>query len=305
MPYRSDNAQVMFRPLDLEAIDRTVYQPKYEELTARRILNLKTDVDPGAETYAYNVMTRSGVAKILANNADDVPLVDLDMRREFQRIYSIVTGFRYTVQEQRAASLTGMAVDTAKAGVARRAVAEKENRLAWIGDADFGIKGLINATGIQTENVPNNGETSPSTEWSAKTGEQMLEDVRIIRAHITVLPGHGDSGNLILGVPPEQYEILSKRYSDYDPRTILEVIRSRNWFRDIVRAPELRGVGTGGTDSLLVFDSSREVVELLLPMDLYRHDPEWKFPAWKFAVEERCGGCIIRYPMAIARGDGI
>jgi hypothetical protein len=301
---RNDATAVYFRPLDLEAIDRTLYEPKYEELTARRILNLKTDVAPGAETYAYNVMTRSGVAKILANNADDIPLVDIDMRREFQRIYSIVTGFRYTVQEQRAAAMTGTSVDTAKAGVARRAVAEKENRLAWSGDADYNIKGLINATGIQIENVPQNtGATS--TKWANKTGEEIVEDVRIIRANITVLPGHGDSANLILGIPPEQYEILARRYNEFDPRTILEVIRSRNWFRDIVRAPELKGVGTGSTDSLLVFDSSPEVVQLLLPMDMTRHDPEWKFPSWKFAVEERCGGCVIRYPMAISRGDGI
>lgn len=303
MTIRNDaGAAVAFRPLDLEAIDRTLYEPKYEELTARSVLGLKTDVDPGAETYSYDVMTRAGVAKILANNADDIPLVDIDMRREFIRIYSIVTSFQYTVQEQRAANMTNRPVDATKAGVARRAVAEKENRLAWVGDSDYNIKGLTNATGIQVMNVPAGAD---GTTWDKKTGEEILEDVRQVRALITVLPGHGDSPNLIMGVPPEQYEILAKRYSDYDPRTILDVIKSRNWFKEIKRIADLRNVGTSSADSLLIYDSAPEVVQLLLPMDMYRHEPEWKFPRWKFAVEERCGGCIIRYPMAIARGDGI
>lgn len=301
---RYDANQVMFRPLDLESIDRTLYEPKYEELTARRMLRLKTDVHPGAETYAYNVMTRSGVAKILANNADDIPLVDLDMRREFQRIYSIVTGFRYNVQEMRAAQMTGQPIDSTKAAVARRAVAEKENRLAWIGDADYNIKGLINAVGIQTQSVDAGAGAGTPTAWSGKTGEEIVKDVREVRALITVLPGH-DNGNLILSLPPEQYELLENPYNNFNTNTIKQYIRGQNWFKDIVRAPELRGVGTAGSDSLLVFDSSTDVVELLLPMDMQRHDPEWKFPNWKFAVEERCGGCVIRYPMAIARGDGI
>jgi len=134
MTMTNDAAQGKFRALDLEVIDNTLYTPKYEELTARQILDVKSDVAEGAETYAYNVMTRSGVAKILGNNSDDIPLVDSDMRRVFQHIYSIVTGFTYTVQEQRQAQLTGTSVDASKAGIARRAVSEKENRLTWIGE---------------------------------------------------------------------------------------------------------------------------------------------------------------------------
>ncbi|MBH0230064.1 major capsid family protein [Halobacillus yeomjeoni] len=118
-----------------------------------KILDVKSDVASGAETYACNVMTRAVVAKILGNSSDDIPLVDTDMRREFQRIYSIVTGFTYTVKEQRQAKLTGTSVNAYKAGLARRAVSEKENRLTWIGDSDYAIQGLANAEGIQTENV--------------------------------------------------------------------------------------------------------------------------------------------------------
>ena len=62
---------------DLQEIDKVIYQAPQEELVARTMFNVKTDINPGAETYAYNVMTRSGAAKIIANGADDLPLVTL------------------------------------------------------------------------------------------------------------------------------------------------------------------------------------------------------------------------------------
>lgn len=303
MTIRSDaGAQGKFRALDLEVIDNTLYEPKYEELTARQILDVKSDVAPGAETYAYNVMTRSGVAKILGNSSDDIPLVDTDMRRVFQRIYSIVTGFTYTVQEQRQAQLTGTSVDASKAGVARRAVSEKENRLTWIGDSDYDIQGLANAEGIQVLPVEPVTEGQADTEWTKKTGEQIIADIRSLRSKVQKLPGH-NVDTLVL--PPDQYEQLEAPYNEYNNQTIMQYLRSQNWFSRIVRAPELEGKGEGDSDAMLVLDSARENVELLVPMDIERHEPEWNFPRWKFAVEERCGGVIIRYPMAIARGDGI
>ncbi len=300
--FRNDATQVAMRSMDLEALDNTLYEPKYAELKARSVLSLKTDIPAGAETYAYDVMTRSGVAKILANDSDDVPLVDIDKRRETSRIYSIVTGYRVNVQELRAAQMTNYPVDTAKAGVARRAVAEKENRLVWIGDPDYNIKGLVNMTGIQTTSVA--AGAKGSTKWSQKTGAEIVEDVRKTRSLVTVLPSMADTP-LTLALPAAAYEEAGKRYSDYDNRTVLDVIRSYGWFESIVSVPDLAGQGTAASDCMLIFDASAENMQLVLPMDLMRHEPEWKFPNWKVAVEERCGGALVRYPMTIARGDGI
>lgn len=298
--------RIEFRALDLEAIDERLYEPKYEELTARQCFEIKSDIPAGAETYAFNVMTRTGVAKIMANAADDLPLVDVDFRREYSRIYTIAVGFTYTLQEMRAAQMPGTtlrSVDATKADVARRAAAEKENAIAWTGDKDYNIKGIVNATGIQTLALPQG--TSGQTKWVNKTSNEIIEDVRQLRKKVAVLPGHANSQNLCLCVPADQYEELNRRYSDYDARSIMQVINGYDWFRMIHRVPDLKGVGTAGTDSMLVMDNSPDVVQLVIPMDLTRLQPEWSYPKWKVPAEERCGGVIVRYPMGIARGDGI
>lgn len=303
MPYGD---RVEFRPLDLEAIDERLYEPKYEELTARLIFDIKNDIPAGAETFAYNVMTRTGAAKIMANASDDLPLVDVDFRREFKAIHTLADGFTYSLQEMRAAQMPGTtlkSVDASKADVARRKIAELENQLVWLGDANYGIQGATNATGIQTYAVPNGA--SNSAQWSTKTPDEIVEDIRLTRKLVAKLPGHANSQNLVLCVPPDQYEDLNQRYNQYDARSIKQVVQGYEWFRDIYRVPDLKGAGTAGSDCLLVMDDSSDVVQLVLPMDLTRQQPEWSYPKWRVPCEERCGGLIVRYPMGFARGDGI
>ena len=295
--YRED---VMFRPEDLDSIDSTLYEPKEEELVVRNLINVKTDVDPGAESYSYDVITRRGAAKIIAPGADDVPLVETDLQRHTVQIYSIASAFKIYLQELRAAQKAGRNLDTTKADVARKTIAEKENKLAWVGDDKHNISGLTNATGIQTFTVEEGDEEE--TEWEDKTGTEIIKDLRQARAKVNKLPGH-NADTLVL--PPEKAEKLEEPVSEYDTRPIREYLESVGWFDNIEVTTDLEGRGDGDSDCFLVFDSSPEVMELLVPMDITRHDEEYKFPYFKVPVEERTGGVIIRYPMAICRADGI
>ncbi|WP_233275824.1 DUF2184 domain-containing protein [Salibacterium aidingense] len=291
----------MMRPEDLEAVDNTIYEPKREELIARTLVNVKSDVPDGAETYSYDVMTRSGAAKILASGADDVALVDADMRRHTVQIYSIAAAFRVSVQELRQARMANKPIEATKAATARRAIAEKENKLAWIGDETYNILGFTNAEGIQTSALDQN-EAGDSTQWADKNGKEIVADLRQARSKVNRLPGHTPD---TLVVTPDALEELEKEYNQYTGQTVRQYIQNQGWFSTIQSTSDLEGQGDNGEDSFLVFDSSNEVVQLLVPMDIMRHEQEYKYPSYKVPVEERCGGVVIRYPMAIVRGDGV
>lgn len=298
-----DNITATLEARDLQAIDSVLYEAPREELVARSILNVKTDIHPGAETYAYNVLTRSGAAKILANGADDVPLVDTDLKRHVLFIYSIAAAFRYSVQEIREAQLTNTSIDATKAETARRAISEKENNLAFVGSEAYNIMGIANATGIQVVNALTNGAAG-STKFRDKTSDQVVEEIRKAKAKITTLPGFG-AAQLVLALPPDQYEELNRRYSDYDARTIRKVIEENGWFKAIVRVPDLKGVGTENSDAMIIMDQSKSTSELILPMDITRHPEEYTFPNYKVPLEERFGGVALRAPHAVVRVDGI
>ncbi|MBN2824930.1 MAG: hypothetical protein JXQ76_06395, partial [Campylobacterales bacterium] len=60
---------------DQLSIEKTLYEPKAEELVARSIVQLNTDFEPFAQEIGYDYYTRTGSAKIIAagGSADDVP----------------------------------------------------------------------------------------------------------------------------------------------------------------------------------------------------------------------------------------
>jgi len=177
MTIQSYRGDALIRPQDLNAIDKRVYEPHASELKARSIFNVKTDIPAGAKTYSYDVLTRSGAAKILAPGATDVPLVDADLTEETVKIYSIVAAFNISVQEVREAQMAGRPIDVTKADTVRKAIAEKENQVTFSGDKTHGIKGLTDAVGIQVYATPQN-EAGTSTKWKDKTGKEIVADIR-------------------------------------------------------------------------------------------------------------------------------
>lgn len=288
---------------DLEAIDRTVYQAKEEELSARLIVRLKTDDPPGAESIGFDMITRRGAAKIFSyGGVDDVPLVDADVTRHVQRVYGIVLGMSVDVQSKRAAQMANRPIDILKADACRRGIAEKENGFFYIGSAAHNAYGLTNATGIQVFALPDNGQETPSTLWKDKSGEQIIEDIRQTRKKVNTQPGMMVD-TLIL--PPDQYEDLDRPVNaEHYEMTIRQWLKAQSWFKSIQREKTLEKAGTGGAACMVVCDSS--VVQLSLPMDLTRH-PEVLMPnlASRINFEERTGGAVIRYPLGICRADGI
>lgn len=290
----------LLRPQDLQAIDRKIYEPHKEELKARNIFSLKTDIAAGAETYAYDVFKRSGAAKILAPGATDIPLVDADLERHTVNIYSIAAAFNITVQELRQAQMTGVPIETTKADTARKAIAEKENSIAFAGDSKYNIKGLTAVTGIQIYAVPQGASTK--TTWADKTADEIVADIRKAKNKVNKLNGH--TADTLL-VTPDSFEQLEKPFNEYTKQTVLEYIQSQRWFQRIEVLSDIEGQGTAGANCFVVLDSSPDVLELGIPMDITRHPQEYSFPNYKVPFEERTCGLIVRYPMAIVRGDGI
>lgn len=301
MTIQSYRGDALIRPQDLNAIDKRVYEPHASELKARSIFSLKTDIPAGAKTYSYDVLTRSGAAKILAPGATDVPLVDADLEEETVKIYSIAAAFNISVQEVREAQMANRPIDVTKADTVRKAIAEKENQVAFSGDKTHGIKGLTDSVGIQVYATPQN-EAGISTKWKDKTGKEIVADIRKAKNMVNKLNGH-EADTLLL--TPDSNEELEKTFNEYTQQSVIEYIKSQNWFKRIETINDLAKKGLAGTECFVVLDSSPDVVELGIPLDITRHPQEYAFPNTKVPFEERTTGLIIRYPMAICRADGI
>ena len=297
--FRNDG---LITPQDLNAIDKRIYEPHESELKARKVFAVKSDIPAGAETYSYDVITRSGAAKILAPGASDVPLVDADLERHTVNIYSIAAAFNISVQEVRQAQMSGRPIEVTKADTVRKAIAQKENQITFSGDEAYKIKGITNATGVQVYAVPQN-EAASSTAWKDKTGEEIVNDIIDAKGKVDKLQGH--EADTLLLTTDAKLLLQKKVFNDFTKQTAIQYLTAEGFFKTIETVEDLAGKGLNDSDCFVVLDSSPSVVELGIPMDITRHPQEYAFPNTKVPFEERLAGLIIRYPMAICRADGI
>jgi hypothetical protein len=270
---------------------------------ARVLLPLMTDIPFGAETYSYDILTKRGAAEIFTSATTRIPLVDIELERKTRRLPMAILGFQVTDIELEQARIANRPIETYKVDAVRRGLAEWENSLAIKGDTTLGIPGLVNAVGIQVLDAENGAGSSPL--WENKTPAEIAEDVRKVMVAINKYRPHKAD---TLALPADQYGMLQRSMGGTDTRTIEKYIRDNGWFSVIVQVDELSTAGDNGSAAILAMESDNDVAELLIPghgTDIQRKEPVRVPIGYQVPIYEQCGGAIVRFPLAIARMDGV
>ena len=175
--HRFDANETLFLARELESIEATLYEYKQKELKYRQLIPVSTSDNPGANSITYRMITKLGMAKIVANYSDDLPRADAITQEYTQTVKSIATSFGYSTQEIRAASMANVPLNSIKADAARRAVHEEESSICWTGNTTYGIVGFLNNTNIPTL-------AAPTGTWSAATADQIIADISAAQSQI-------------------------------------------------------------------------------------------------------------------------
>lgn len=139
---------------DLEQKLPGILTPRYRELPfeAGRVVPTMVDLQAGAYEVVRRIYDEFGTAKVLADGAYDIPLVDLSSSEDRYRILMIAAAFSIGFQEERHANFAGRSLNTDKMKVASRAIQEKRNRIAAFGDTATGITGFLNNANVTLNN---------------------------------------------------------------------------------------------------------------------------------------------------------
>ena len=315
MSIRQDIA--LLRKEDLLSIENVLYEANKDELIARQIVSVNTNHPPYASEIGYDWFDREGSAIVLASggSAKDIPFVGEKGGRETMKVYTIATGVRFTKAERMAVQAKAafgkgptVQIDTLRVSNARRYVAESENDIFFIGNAKFGIPGVLNKSGITAESVADGavGTGAAKKRWENKTPKEILKDLLMGKDSVE------ESGFFkakILVLAPTAYNKLLQPYSDQSPMTILSWLTSQGMtFEKIVKSRSLLAAYNGfkTVDAFLVMDNTPEVIELAVTEDIILGEPVYDvLGTSEQAVTERVAGAIIRHPSAIYVGKGI
>lgn len=308
----------LFSADDFLQIQNVLYSPREEEMVARKLFRMNTSYASYAQEIGYDYYERTGSAAILASggSAKDIPFVGEVGGRVTQKVFDIVTGIRWSKAERDAIAAKralgkGPAVqlDTMRVETARRFIFEKENKLAFVGDSTYGIKGIFDSsfygTNLGTKETVATGATSSAVTWAGKTAKEILTD---LRTAVEKVENEGLFKARTLVLSPKAMNQLRRPYSDYTIETLLKWIQSEGmYFENIMTTRSMLATNNGDTvDYFMVLDTDPEVVELAITQDINLLDPVYDIVGtMEQAVLERFGGVIFRHPSGCYIGKGI
>jgi hypothetical protein len=225
-------------------------------------------------------------------------------------VKTLGASYKYNVQEMRAAIYGNVPLEQRRANSARRAIAQKENTIAFYGDTNSGLIGLFNAPNVTSVVIPATG-AGATTQWANKTPDQILFDMNLVaNTVVSVSLGVENPDTMLLPLSQFNY-VASTARSDFSDKTILNYFLENNpYIKEVEWVNELLGAGTSGSGAapysrMYAYRRSPEVLTLEIPSYFEQLEMQIRNLTYKIPCIERCGGVLVYYPLALAYGDGI
>lgn len=300
-----DDNEVFFFARELELIKSQSYDIEYPELKSFSLIPISTEAGPGAESITYQSFNSTGMAKVIASYADDLPRADVRGQEFTSPVRGVGCSYGYNLQEIRAAQMVGRSLTDRQAAAARLAHDQRINYLAWFGDPNYNLGGFLNNPDVPATSVPNDG-TGNSTLWIDKTPDQILRDMNLFANMIPVATLGVEAPTTLL-LPIEQYTLVaSTPRSPNSDTTILEYfIQNNPYVKEVQMVPELAGAGPMGADIMMAYNRNARKVTMEIPMPYTQHAPQERVLEFVVPCESRYGGVLFYYPLSANIGEGI
>ena len=309
----AEDASVFFAR-ELDHVKTKSYDKQYPQFTALTLFPNSSEADAGAETITYYTYDKTGLAKIIDNYSTDLPRADVTGKPSIAQIKSLGASYGYSAQEMRASRLAGKSLDSRKAESARFQIDSLNNRIAWAGDEESGLMGVLS----EGQNVPlfaiTEGAESGKSSWLEKTADEILADVNGMQEQVDATTMNVERPDTLC-VPSDVYmHISTKRIPDTTMTVKTFILENAPYLKNIVPAPELNAnaVGTnpyakatGGQGVAFLFHNDIEKMSLENPMAFYQYPLQPKNLEIVVPCEARTAGVIFYYPLSALIAVGV
>lgn len=313
MNFDDEMAASVFFARELDYVKSQSYDVEYPELTALKLFPMSSEIDPGAETVTYYSYDKTGMAKIISNYATDLPRADVKGKPTTAIIKSLGDSYGYSIQEMRASAMAGKSLDARKAESARYQIDYLNNKIAWCGDEETGLQGILSKGNDIPLYVPVAG-VSKSVKWKDKTADEILADISGMlkqMARVTKKVEKPDT----LALPSEAYIDIQNRRIDGTATTVLKYIQGNiTDIKNIVSCPELDpdstdtnpyAAASNGQGVALLFKNDARKFSIENPLSFMQYPVQPQGLEMVVPCEARTAGAVIYYPMSLLIATGI
>jgi len=307
------NDGLIFQP-DLRQLEARIFETKYRPRGMWRGVMPQAGVVRGVKYVEYRIFDRRGEVKpITTGTVKDIPYVGVSGKAYQNYIIDKALGYRYTQMELDAAAFAGAPLDMRLRDAVVSSYEEAQDNVAFGGDTEFDLEGLINHTGVPNIQAAAAAAGSNARPWAGadKVPDEIVADIRGMVTAIAVASGenyNADRTQFILLVPRVPYDALNQRMAAGTDTTILQFVLNQKKYgiADIKVLPQLAGQGTGSTNLAIMLPiMDREVIEFYTSDAIIWEPPQLVGFDIRFPSRQRVGGVVIRYLIAMTQLYGI
>jgi hypothetical protein len=284
----------------LDYVVSKVYMRLLPEINANRLVPDDTSIPEWIETVTIVQYDAVGMAKIIANYADDLPRVDVRGAAKTVTVKTLGDSYGYNVNELRASRATGMGLDQRKADTARRAMDLKIAQIKLTGDPDFGLPGLFNHPNIPEAILPNPGD------WGALTGDQIYANLIFLAGAYQQQTLGVHTANFLELAPAAYIAATTKLITSATPMTPLSAFSAA--FPSIttemiweLKGAGYTGIGTPGVDMALLYERNTDNLAHYYVMPFTQLPPDARNLEIVVDCMARSGGVQIFYPLSLLK----
>lgn len=302
----AEDASVFFAR-ELDYVKAKSYDKQYPQFTAEQNFPISHEVNEGADTVTYYSYEKTGFAKIISNYAQDLPRADVKGHASTAMVKSIGASYGYSMQDMRASRMAGKSLDARRAESARYQIAKTSNEIAWAGNKEAGLMGVISKdNNVPVYTIPKGA--SQKTGWADKTPDEIIADITGMLAFMSDTTMGVEIPDTLM-IPPAVWISMTKKRLDGTASSVLKYVQDN--FPEITfkQAPELDAKSTGtnpyGLNVAFLFKNDPDKFTVEIPLPYYQYTAQPKGLEIEIPCEERTAGAIIYYPMSMLIATGV
>lgn len=292
----------VFLAKQLTHVRNQALEVKKAPLNAFQVFPVTTDIPKGADSAVQYIYDAVGIAKVIANYADDLPRVDVFATEQVVRVKDLGVSYGYSDKELANAAYARVNLSASKATKSRRAIDLKINQIAWKGDTANKITGFLNNPNISEYTLPKGA--SGKTALSSKTESEILKDITGFLQTIADATNEVEQANTLLLAPNAYAHLATTRLANSD-RTLLEFIRQVNPnLTRIIKVGELKGASADGSDMMVAGYFDPDYIKLEIPERFEQKPAERRNLETVINCTASVAGVTVTIPMAFVTAKG-
>lgn len=300
---RYDAGETAFITRQLLFVKARTFDVKYTMFRARDFIPVSHEVPSGAEQWSFWSWDMVGMAKVIANYADDFEKVDAFKNEVTTNIKSLGASYSYTIQDLRRVSMAagtgGGQLDYKRAAAARRAIEARIDDIAAVGLTSANFTGLVNNASVPVV-------AAPVGLWATATAADMIGDLNTAVTTVVTQSNGIEIPDSVL-FPISEFNIFAVTpYSALNSDTAMTVfLKNSPYITDVDQWSKLKGQNAGGTGGrIVVYRRDENALTLEIPQEFEQFAPQLEGMEYTVPCHARIGGVVFYYPLSAAYMDG-